>query len=578
MNIFSYLKDRVQIVDIIKEYASLKKVGIYYKGRCPFHHEKDASFTVSPHKQIFYCFGCHATGDAIAFIAQIEGCTQREAVQFIVDKYNIEIPSSLLHDKQEFAQTIQQKNSYFRLCQVVADWCSQQRVLSLSAQKYLETRTITHTTQEQFHVGYFPPGSDALKKLQQHAQKNGFLVKDLIDNHIIIDSPRGLYSPFEDRIIFPISDHMGRFCGFGGRIFNPTDERAKYYNSRENTFFNKGSLLFGLHTAKKAIQQSTQAFLVEGYFDCIAMVQHGYQNTIATLGTACTSDHLKLLAHYADTLYVIFDGDAAGLRAMLRLTQLCWHANINIRIICLPKNEDPASFLSKGERLSSYIEQAQDIFTFFINNAGKNFRQQSLKGKLAIVHELLTILGSVEDKIKQALLIQEAAESINLPYALLQSACHSQQKTPKSETVSTPDYHAVFSQAEQQLVRAVLENPKLLEHDTIILIFTFLPEPIQRIFVHFKNLQNKTVHDLAEVLEPEDKNIFYTLLMASENNKQQDKEDILFTITQQYWKTIAQKIKEEIAQAQQQNNTTHVTQLLEQLQELKKKILIRSSV
>ena len=168
---------------------------------------------------------------------------------------------------------------------------------------------------------------------------------------ILSESKNALYSPFEDRIMFPITDNLGRFCGFGGRTFMPQDERPKYYNSKENNFFTKGSLIFGLNVAKRDIQHKEIVFVVEGYMDCIAMAQHGYTNTVATLGTACTLEHLKQLSRYASYVYVLYDGDAAGQSAILRLTELCWNVNMDLKVIRLPRQEDPASFLAKGKAL-----------------------------------------------------------------------------------------------------------------------------------------------------------------------------------------------------------------------------------
>ena len=577
MNLFDFIKNRVNITDIVNEYASIKKAGIYYKGRCPFHQEKDASFTVSPHKQIFYCFGCHATGDVIAFIAQIEGCSQLEAAKFIIDKYNIELPPQLLEQKHELAVSIDQKNRYYHLCQTVADWCTQQLTITPEAQNYLNERVISQETIERFNIGYFPAGINNLKLLQNFVHRQGLLVKDLIDNSILLDSPKGLYSPFEDRIIFPIADHMGRFCGFGGRIFKPGDERAKYYNSRENNFFSKGSLLYGLHNAKRAIQKDTQAFLVEGYVDCIAMAQHGYPNTVATLGTACSSEHLKLLAHYTETLSVIFDGDAAGLRAMLRLTQLCWHANINIRIICLPKNEDPASFLGSGNTLEHYLEQAHDVFTFFITNAGAQFKQQSLKGKLAIVQELLAIIGAIDDRLKQVILLQQAADSLHLPFDVLQKECRKQRQTFAPDSVVQPAKEVAGSALEKKLFALVIEQPALLKQPEVLLLIEVLPETLQRIVKQYAQLEIPTIDLLISTLNDADKQLTYALVMAQDKAEPTESEFIIQTAMRQHWKVLTQKIKEKVAQAHQQNDQQRVTQLLEQLQELKKKIVTRST-
>src|SRR5579859_5964285 len=346
MNLFSFVKSQVFILDVINEYVTVKKAGIYYKGTCPFHSEKTASFTVSPHKEIFYCFGCHATGDVIAFIAQIEHCSQKEAADHLIDRHGIEVPAHISIER-ETSQEHNQKKRYFELCDLAAEWAHKNLETNPQALSYFTNRGFTKQTLQLFNVGYFAGGQNGIKNLINFVGQHQFLIDDLLEAHILVQGKQVRYSPFEERLLFPIKDNLGRSCGFGGRIFKEGDERAKYYNSHENQFFTKGSLFFGLHMAKQSIQERASAFIVEGYTDCMAMVQHGYSNTIATLGTACTLEHLKILSRYVHTVHVIYDGDQAGQKAMLRLAELCWEVNLELKVVCLPDKEDPASLLTK---------------------------------------------------------------------------------------------------------------------------------------------------------------------------------------------------------------------------------------
>jgi DNA primase len=414
MNIFTFIKSRISIVDVINEYATLRKAGGYWKARCPFHHEKTGSFTVSPHKEIFYCFGCHKSGDVISFIADVENCSQIEAAKYIAERYQIELPEDL-----QSSHSQQEKNHYQDICTTVADWCHEHLKKSPSVLAYLNQRDITEQSIDYFKIGYFPSGLIAIKNLIHEMKNQNILVDDLIEAAIIAQGKTVLYSPFEERIIFPIADTMGNYCGFGGRIFKPNDQRPKYYNSHENDFFSKGSLLFGLDMAKKAIQETGHVFLVEGYTDCVAMAQHGYRNAVATLGTACTLQHLKLLARYANDVYVLYDGDAAGKQAILRLTQLCWQANTELKVIELPEGEDPASFLEKEGDLKALIAQAQDIFGFFIASMGTNFKTKSLNERVNLTRKLLETIASVDDALKADMLLQQAASTLGMPLATL---------------------------------------------------------------------------------------------------------------------------------------------------------------
>lgn len=440
MNIFTHLKSHLSIGDVIGQYTTLKRAGLYLKGRCPFHHEKTASFTISPHIGIFYCFGCHETGDVIAFIAKVEQCSQIDAVRFLADRYGIELPDNEAWNKS--STTLDQKTHYEHICQAMAEWCHEQLAKTPLILQYLAKRGFNKLSVQTFLVGYLPGGPNAIKQLLFDMKKKNILAQDLLEANILSEGKIALYSPFEDRLLFPIKDALGRVCGFGGRTFKNNDARPKYYNSRESDFFSKGSLLFGLHEAKKTIQETGLVYLVEGYTDCIAMAQHGYSNTVATLGTACTMAHLKLLSRYAHHVSILYDSDAAGKQAILRLAQMCWQANMELQVITLPEGQDPAAFLAEQSNLAPYIAQAQDIFVFFIQSLGDNFSTKPLTQKMTIIRTLLETIKHVQDPLKQDILLQKASQHLEMPVSVLKNelARSDIQQTPSSPNLSPPLY------------------------------------------------------------------------------------------------------------------------------------------
>ncbi len=452
MSLFNFIKSNLPIIDVISEHVHLKQAGSYWKGPCPFHAETDASFTVSPDKQIFYCFGCHTSGDVIAFIAKIENLSQMEAVHYIIDRYKIVVPQDLLKKVGSSAQAIQEKEAFFRICSAVAAWAHQQLLRTPSTYRYLVERKLSPDTITTFSLGYFPGGVNQLNVFLKAMAKDGILAKDLIEHNILVDSRTHLYSPFEERIIFPIRDHLGRHCGFGGRIFKHGDDRAKYYNSKESDVFIKGKILFGFDMAKKAMQEKEFAFLVEGYMDCITMVQYGYTNTVATLGTACTLEHLKLLSRHIKTLYVLYDGDKAGQTAMLRLTELCWEVNLELKVVQLPAKEDPASFLIGNGDLTPFILNAQDIFSFFVQTLSSNFLQKTLSEKVALAEKITNVIARLNDEFKQDILLQQASSIMQLPLQSLKSLTikqrnrHAIQHNPSPKPMPSPP-----EQAEQEM-------------------------------------------------------------------------------------------------------------------------------
>ncbi|MCL5875398.1 MAG: DNA primase, partial [Candidatus Dependentiae bacterium] len=489
MNIFTFIKSRVPILDVIGSYTALKKAGHYWKSPCPFHSEKTGSFTVSPHKDIFYCFGCHASGDVISFIAKIENCSPLEAARFLAERYNIELPESLNHEESGHDQ--EEKKRYYDLCEIVARWCHEQLLKSPSAMQYLKKRLINQQSISYFTIGYFPGGLQASKQFIHDMGKQNILIDSLVTANILMQGKNIFYSPFEERIMFPIKDHLGRFCGFGGRIFKEQDARPKYYNSHENEYFLKGSLLFGLDLAKKEIQKKETVFLVEGYTDCVAMVQHGYANTVATLGTACTIDHLKLLSRHADQLYVLYDGDAAGQQAILRLASLCWQATIDLRVVVLPNGEDPASFLGKQGDLNALVSQSKDILLFFIESLGKNFREKGLSAKLSITRKIIEALQPLDDQLKKDILLKKAADLLEIPFESLRqeegkvgkhaAQVHQAEEGKKVEENIVPALEVGACKLEKKIFFAIMNNIQLFSKENGWYLLTFLPRPLRDI-------------------------------------------------------------------------------------------------
>lgn len=583
-NLFNFIKQRVSILQVINEYVGLKKAGYYWKGCCPFHDEKTASFTVSPHKEIFYCFGCHAGGDVISFITKIENCQPIDAVKQLADRYNINLPEVIA--TPEFYEKADDKKRYFQLCQIVSQWTQKQLEKYPSVISYLEKRGFTQESIKIFEVGYFPSGAKIFKTLTQELTENNFLIKDLLDVHLIEESKSAFYSPFEDRIIFPIKDHLGRFCGFGGRIFKEDDQRSKYYNSRENSYFQKGSILFGFDKAKKTIQKSGQAFLVEGYTDCIAMVQHGYTNTVATLGTACTLEHLKLLAHHAQTVFLVYDADTAGHNAMLRLAELCWQVNLDLKTIFLPEGHDPASFLECNGNVNQLKEQAQDILSFFLINVGKEFSNQSLQEKLTGMRKILAVLRNLDDPLKQDILLQKAAAIFDIPFTSLKNEL---QRTKGQQAAkldlkieNKPDLHEI-SAIEKKFICAILNNRELLIKKEVMRLVEYIAPDLQMVINKLKAIEVTTERDrfllFFDSLEYHEKQLVNNILLSNDAQvDEQELDSILLLLEKKYWKKIVGDTKLQIARAQQEDNAEKVNDIVVSFLTLKKKLLRRGLI
>lgn len=583
MNLFTYLKTRIAILDVVGEYTTLKKAGLYWKGQCPFHSEKTASFTVSPHKEIFYCFGCQAGGDVIAFVARMEQCSQIEAAKQLTDRYNIELPASLA---SEWAgKKIEESKHYYAICQMVAQWCHEQLQKSSVALAYLAGRGITPASIKQFQIGYFPAGLAQVKQLVTYINKHNILVEDLLDAHILSRTKNILFSPFEDRIMFPITDHLGRHCGFGGRIFKPNDTRPKYYNSHENEHFSKGQLLFGLDKAKREIQKKDAVFLVEGYTDSILMAQNGYANTVATLGTACTLDHLSTLSRYAQQMFTLYDGDAAGQQAILRIGQLAWQASVDLKVVSLPAGEDPASFLAKNQKLEPFIQNAQDIVSFYINTLGSDFSHKPLNEKLKLTRKILDIISKMDDSLKQDILLQNAAGKLGIPFESLKKelrkivgatpAIKPAQTETQSYDLPEPSH---LGPLENKIFFSIMNNIALITSENEEFLITYLPHPLCDILKKLQEEKSR-VRPLGfiqffEALTPEYQQfVSKTLLQAQDDVQPIVFEQLVTQLQKKHWKVIVNNIKIKLEAAKKMGNDTEIAALMRDFNQLRKKII-----
>lgn len=602
MNIFSLIKTHVSILDVVQEYTSLKRSGNYWKGQCPFHHERTASFTVSPHKEIFYCFGCHNGGDVVTFITKAEQCTPVEAAKHLAERYGVQLPQETL---QQFTSNKHEKEMYVLAHEIVARWCTEQFKKSRKAQEYIKKRGIIQQSVDTFNIGYFPGGQQSIKNLLSACKAKNILAQDLIQSNILRNGQGhdAVYSPYEERIVFPIHDALGRHCGLGGRTFLPEDTRAKYYNSQDHPYFSKGTILYGFYQAKKSIQQENHVYLAEGYLDCIALAQSGIPQTVATLGTACTADHIKTLSRYAEKLYIIYDGDAAGQKAALRLTQLCWDVEIEPSVVKLPQGEDPASLIAQGVPIKELTNKAVNIFEYFIQQTAGQSVQLSLQERMSRVKAIIDLILQVQDPVKQDLLLQNAALACQIPYEALKKGLAQKKITPArtalrnqqpieeasqdielSSAAATNNTQIEISELEKKIFSGIISKKYILtpeEHAFLKLAFSpYLFPIIERLQLYANRLSDVSVTDLC--IESEDarykvpKEFIVSLLMEDEVlGEGPALEELFLQFYKKRWKMIVNGVKIKIAQAQKLNRTRELETIVTQFQNLKQKLFMK---
>ena len=392
------VKDRIDIVDFISEYVQLRKSGQNWKGLCPFHAEKTPSFMVSPAKQIFHCFGCGAGGDVISFLVKYERLPFPEALHVLAGKAGVLLPTAR-QDKQVIERDEQVRNAL----RAASTFFVTKLKESGNASEYVRKRGISGETAELFKLGYAPAGWQNLLRYLKGMGYGDAVIKEA---GLAVAGEKGLYDMFRDRVIFPIMGVQGSVVAFGGRAMD--DGLPKYINSPETPVFRKSETLYGMFTAKEAIRKKEHVLIVEGYMDVIICHQYGFENVVAPLGTALTAGHLQKLRKLTKEAVVIFDGDAAGIAAARRALPLLCQNDIHARILLLPQNEDPDSYLREqgSESFSILIEKAQSMIGFLLSIA---------QGRRSdTVREALAAIAGLHDAIEAEQMLMELAGSTRI--------------------------------------------------------------------------------------------------------------------------------------------------------------------
>ena len=338
--------EAARIEEVVGDFVSLKKAGINFKGRCPFHDEKTPSFVVSPTKGIYKCFGCGKGGNSINFIQEIQGANYPEALKHVAAKYNIEITEEALTDEQARKLSVKESqliatkfaNEYFQN----SLWNTKEgKTIGLS---YFKERGYTNETIKRFELGYSPKKQNSFEKA---AIKSGYDKSVLIESSLVGENENGkTYDKFRERIIFPIHSYSGKVIAFGGRAFNP-DAKSKYLNSGETLIYNKSKVLYGLNIAKQEIRKVNKCFIVEGYTDVVSMHQNGIKNVVSASGTALGAFQVNLIKRSTNNIVLLFDADGAGVKATIRTINLCLKLEMNVKIVTFPEGEDPDSYSKK---------------------------------------------------------------------------------------------------------------------------------------------------------------------------------------------------------------------------------------
>ena len=481
----SELKARADIYDIVSESVTLRKSGANWLGLCPFHSEKTPSFTVNPSKQIFHCFGCGAGGDVISFVTKHENMTFREALEVLAARYGVEIPS---HNPQK----AERRDHLLQLVTEAETVFKRHLPSDPDAAEYLEKRGMDEATVSAFSIGSAP---DEWRFLLNTLQTKKYSVELMVLAGLVTAGKnRTFYDTFRGRIIFPIKNLYGKTVAFGGRAIKE-GQVPKYLNSPETPLYNKSEVLYGLDLAKEAIKSEGFAFITEGYVDTIACHQFGFRNTVATLGTALTPGHCRLLKRFTEKVVLVFDGDSAGRKAARKALRLLLAVGLDPKVLILPEGLDPDGYLrARGaEDFQALFLQAEPMVEFLISGA---IRHDEAAEGLTTATEALSIITEIPNAIIRGATLKALSERLGVKETFLIEELNRVMKTSAGKrmkeagkTVATPlSTGRKKSKAEELLIATALEDSqrikRLLES---VSKENFENEHLREIFVRLKN-------------------------------------------------------------------------------------------
>lgn len=473
-DIIETVRLRSDIVEVVSRYVRLKKKGKYYTGFCPFHQERAPSFTVTPDKQIFHCFGCHTGGNVFKFLMLKDNLTFVEAVRVLAQQAGIPLPAGESPAEQERGKKTARMRQINSLASDYYRDVLQHQGAAAGARKYLAGRGFLPEVLAKFQVGFALPGGDALIK---HLEKEGFHAPELVETGLAGQNESGrYYDRFRRRIMFPIWDAMGRIVGFGGRVLDQSV--PKYMNSPETALFNKGHLLYGLHLAKEAIRQKGYVVIMEGYMDVITAHRFGVNNAVASLGTSLTREQVRLLVQYTRNVVIAYDADAAGVAATMRGLDLLQEAGCQVRVVRIPDGKDPDDFFQRHgyQAWEDLIAKAYPLIEYKLQQAVGHKQTVTVSEKLAAMRQVFPGITGLSSEIERQEDLKRISRFLGLsPEAVTAEFKRFQANLAKKYTntdnivnikhniLSKVKYLSPRERAEAVLLRVILEDPSLVE-------------------------------------------------------------------------------------------------------------------
>ena len=474
-NTIQQITNRIDIIDVVGEFVKLKKRGTNFIGNCPFHNEKSPSFTVSPAKEIYKCFGCGKSGNTITFLMEHEKYSYVESLRWLAARYNIEIEETESSPAQKLAQQV--ADSLYAINNFAMDFFAKQywetEAGESIAQSYMQHRGFLKPIVEKFKIGYNPSDKDSLAKA---LIQNLFNPELFAKTGLVVERNGEWQDNYRDRIIFPIHNTTGKIIGFGARQIAKNDKSPKYINSPENDIYVKSKILYGSYFARTSIDKLNECLLVEGYTDVVSLHQAGIENVVASGGTSLTIDQLRLIKKYTQNLTIIYDGDAAGVKAALRGLDMALEEGLNVQLVLIPDKEDPDSYVNKvgPDAFREFVQSAKKDFVLFQLEVQLKEVGGDLNKKNALVNQIAETLSKInkpEDFTKLQEYVRKCSSLLRIDETGLTQLVNKfkRDKIVKEEKKMSYDEAAIlmpsFPQGQEQQQDTDLFTDKDLAHE-----------------------------------------------------------------------------------------------------------------
>ena len=493
------------IVDVVSQYVTLKRSGRNYFGLCPFHREKSPSFSVSPDRQYFHCFGCHKGGDVFTFVSEIERLSFKETIEFLAERGHVTLPTI---ENEGFNEKQYLKDRMYKINIEAAKFFHERlyQPLAKIAQNYVKERKLDNSTLKAFKIGY----SGEYNELYKHLKAQGFKDNEILATGLVNRNDRGEFiDRYRKRLMFPIMTVAGKVVAFGGRRLDNNEKTAKYINSNENLIYSKKQHLFALNIAKQS--DSKQLILVEGYMDAISLHQRGIHNVVASLGTALTEEQGRLLRRYSEQVLMAYDSDGAGQEAIMRGLEILQNQGVDARVIQMEGAKDPDEYIIKygSERFNLLAKNAISLVEFKVKMLRNKYDLENATDKVRFLKQITKVLSEVDNKIEKEIYIDKISEQ----YSISKEAIYAEvnKETYKNRESEDKKLNKAVPNKKKEEVEEISENVINREKMILYLLINYYEEAIV-------DITSNIVSDDFKI--PVNKKIFEVIINEKETNKE----------------------------------------------------------